>query len=249
MSIDIRLPQITSETESGQLLQMKSYLYQLVEQLNWALSSLEASGGGSNEAVVSAKAGKPLTQEESLNTFASIKGLIIKSADIVEAYYDEVSSRLEGLYVAEATFPDGAATFIEETSKTVNETSTKVDNIFKDVQTITSAIAGIKDTIAEVNAYIRTGLLYYDDNGLPVYGVEVGQQNTVDGVETFDRYARFISNRLSFFDENDNEVAYISDYKLFIANVEVTISYTIGGLQDTVIGEGSVVTKYVGGDG
>lgn len=249
MSIDIRLPQITSETESGQLRQMKSYLYQLVEQLNWALSSLEASGGGSNEAVVSAKTGKPLTQEESLNTFAAIKGLIIKSADIVKAYYEEITSRLEGVYVAEATFPDGAATFIEETSKTVTETSTAVKTVFKDVETIKSTVKGIEDTMVETEAYIRTGLLDHDANG-DVYGVEVGRETTVNGVKKYDRYARFTSNRLSFFDKNDYECAYVSDTKLYINNIEVNISYTIGYLCDEVVkSDGSVVTKYIGGDG
>lgn len=38
---NIRYPNITGKTEAEQLAQMKSYLIQLVDQLNWALSVLE----------------------------------------------------------------------------------------------------------------------------------------------------------------------------------------------------------------
>jgi hypothetical protein len=103
-------------------------------------------------------------------------------------------------------------------------------------------------TVVEVNAHIRSGLLYYDDNEVPVYGLEVGQKNTVDGVEVFNKYARFTSSRLSFYDANDNEVAYISDYKLYIRNVEITGSFKMGGFEDTVTASGDIVTKWVGGN-
>lgn len=37
----LRLPNITASSETEQLQQIKSYLYQLVQELNWALSALE----------------------------------------------------------------------------------------------------------------------------------------------------------------------------------------------------------------
>ena len=40
--INIRLPNITANPEQGQLLQVKSYLHQLVQELNWALTSIES---------------------------------------------------------------------------------------------------------------------------------------------------------------------------------------------------------------
>ena len=50
MAIDIRLPNITGKTEAEQLQQMKRYLYQLAEDLNYKLSTLEA--GTSDETSV-----------------------------------------------------------------------------------------------------------------------------------------------------------------------------------------------------
>ena len=37
MSMELRLPKITAETQAEQMSQMKSYLYQMVGELNWAL--------------------------------------------------------------------------------------------------------------------------------------------------------------------------------------------------------------------
>ena len=47
MSIDIRLPNINGKTDSEQLAQIRSYLYQFASQLQWALGAVEA-GNGSN---------------------------------------------------------------------------------------------------------------------------------------------------------------------------------------------------------
>lgn len=42
MSVKIRYPNITGGSEREQLAQIKSFLYQLVDQLNYALSTLDA---------------------------------------------------------------------------------------------------------------------------------------------------------------------------------------------------------------
>jgi hypothetical protein len=63
----------------------------------------------------------------------------------------------------------------------------------------------------------------------------------------FNKFARFTSEKLSFYDSNGIEVAYISDKKLYITHIEVTGSFTQGGFVDTVLADRSVVTKWVGG--
>ena len=88
--------------------------------------------------------------------------------------------------------------------------------------------------------------VYYDDEGIPVYGMEVGQRTEIDGEEVFDKFARFTSDRLSFYDQNDNEVAYISDRKLYITHVEVKGTFRMGGFVDSTLSDGSIVTKWVG---
>ena len=49
-------------------------------------------------------------------------------------------------------------------------------------------------------------------------------------------------------DSNGNEVSYISDKKQYVTHTEVTGSSKLGGFVDTVLADGGVVTKWVGGE-
>ena len=241
MGLELRFPNITAQSEREQLSQVKSYLYQLVGQLQWALSNLE--GVTVETTALSQKiASKVDEATDPKATFNSVKSLIIKSADIVQAYYEEINRRLVGEYVAQSDF----GTFSEQTRQDIKETSEGIERTFASIQQIVKD--GIEVALAEVNAYIHSGILY-EDEGVPVYGLEIGQENIIDGVAVFNKYARFTSDRLSFYDQNGTEVAYISDYKLYIRNVEITGSYKIGGFVDTVQANGEVVTRWVGGNG
>lgn len=349
MGVDIRLPQINGLSEKKQLSQIKSYLFQLASQLQWALNNIDTP---SNSIVVTAVPKSIATGSRSVEsaeaTFTSLKPLIIKSADIVEAYYEEINKKLVGEYVAISDF----GVFKQSTEQEISQTSTSISQAFTNIQTINTDIItikgdienvggavdnietdltgakynisqslhnieeikedveiassdiravsenlntigtnleetkqGIEDNIkavtgevgaveadliqtkanvesiikdikknvdvlqyaiAEVTARLKSGLLYYNDSGLPVYGIEIGQVNTINGEETFKKFARFTADRLSFYDQNDIEVAYISDKKLYISNVEVLVSYKIGGLKQIVLANGDVVEKWVG---
>lgn len=234
MNIDIRLPNINADTEAGQLAQIRSYLYQFAEQLKWALNTLDTGSAGDSGSASTPTAGSASQDVPTPgSTFNSIKSLIIKSADIVNAYYEEISRRLEGDYVAQSEF----GTYSEQTSQAISENSSAIEQVFTNIQQITSELEEVKNTLIEVNAYMKSGLLAYDDNGVPIYGLEVGQRNTVDGEEIFNKYARFTANRLSFYDQNDAEVAYMSDYKFYIKNGEITETLKLGAfLIDTRAG-------------
>lgn len=493
MGFDLRLPNITGPTDRERLTQIQSYLFQMVEQLNWASQSLDTSNAEvvpstprSHIPSVGGAYGVMPAGDDPQSTFTSIKSLIIKSAEIVEAYYQEINRRLESVYVAQSDFGDFAqrtAQSIEETSTSttqrfeniqviiaghdgdiesiagsletigqdisfaqkdivtlhgsvenldssiasvevavggleadlqtskqelqgsvaaakqeltgrINSTKTelegnvdstkaeilgnisdtktelagdiantkselagsinnaktelsgsidqakaelsgsidsakselsgKVDAVDEDLQTAKTAtneriddtnesvgnlgvglndansriadvdqdlqeskgsilndiqgvrdrvtgvaaliedaeaqlrgslddleayVAGLQSVIIGVTAYLKSGLLYYTDAGIPVYGLEIGQsvKDEVAGVEVFNKYARFTSEKLSFYDSNGNEVAYISDKKLFIRIAEITVAFKIGGLMDLVMPNGDVVTKWVGG--
>lgn len=227
MSFDIKLPNISAATPSGQIEQIRGYLHQLADQLNFALNSISV-GGGELQAVVKPTSSQTnqtqLTEQEAQATFNSIKSLIIRSADIVNAYYDEIINRYHGEFVAQSDF----GTFEEHIERVQVDNATGIEDLYNHVQKITSDIGNLKSSIIEVNARIKSGLLYYDDEGVPIYGLEVGQVNDVDGVEVFNKFARFTSDKLSFYDKNDTEVAYISDYKLYITNAQITGTLTLG---------------------
>lgn len=250
MSYNIRIPNITATSTTAQIRQVHSYLYQVVEQLNWALNNIESANNADTKGSSIVDSNATASQEEtSLDTFNGIKGLIIKSADIVNAYYEEIDNllKLSGEYVAEASFPEGSATFIQNTNNTLKANSESITQYYENMQKVISDIATIDKQLIDVTAYIKSGFLYEDDDGTPIYGVEVGQTTEKNGEKVFNRYARFIANKLSFYDSNGYEAAYISDKKLFIDNVEINISFTMGGFVDTVQPDKSIVTKWIGG--
>ena len=242
--MNIRFPNITANTEREQLLQVKSYLHQLVGELNWALSAIE-SGGSSASTAVKQPTGNAVTKQEMLASFNELRSLIIKSADTVTAYSEAAEEVYNSRYVAQSDF----GIYTEETSQQINKNATAIESFFENIQEIVTDLDNMEHSLIEVSANIRPGLLYYDDSGVPVYGLEIGQKTRIDGEEVFDKFARFTSDRLSFYDQNDNEVAYISDRKLYITHVEVKGTFRMGGFVDTVLSDGSIVTKWVGTGG
>ena len=238
----IRYPNITGATEAAQLMQLKSYLHQLVDQLNIAMADVEIVA--STAAPVAVNSVRPVSaSEEAENTFNSIKSLIIKSADIVEAYSEKISETLNGVYVAKSNF----GTYAESTVLNIVKTDKEIKETFDNVRTIESDVEGIQNQLIETDAYIKRGLLA-EENGVPIYGIEVGQTTeNENGEQIFEKYARFTADKLSFYDQNGYPVAYISGTKLYITHAHVTGSFVLGGFVDTVDPEdGTVVTKWIG---
>lgn len=224
--IDIRLPDISGRTEAEQLAQIRSYLYQFAGQLNWALNTLEKGTSG-NDSLVVQKGGSPATIEnDAVSNFSEIKSLIIKSADIVEAYYDQIDEmlKLSGHYVAQSDY----AKFTEDTSSFITATSESTTQYFKKTETIESKVKEIESATKAQEGYIRTGNVgsNWDDDAL---GMEIGEFDTENGT-TQKRFARFTSYGLELFGSNkDVPVAYVHQYKLYITYAEITGSLKIGG--------------------
>ena len=104
---------------------------------------------------------------------------------------------------------------------------------------------GMYDSTVSTSAHIKSGYLYDDENGFPVYGLEIGQKSTANGMEVFNKFARFTSGKLSFYDANDVEVAYISDYRLYINDAQINGTLTLGGYRvDTSDG---LIFRWIGG--
>ena len=245
MSINLRLPNITETTTEGKLKQMHSFLYQTIEQLNWALNAIETGGTGAVVTQSKNTAGSSSGSEDKKDSgvnFSELKALIIKSADIVNAYYEKISDRLVGKYVAVSDF----GKYEQDTDALLYRDSKNIETLFKNYQEISTDLEGLNKKIIDVEAYIKSGYLY-DEGDIPVYGLEIGQRTEVDGEEVFNKFARFTADKLSFYDYNGREVAYISDNKLYIANIEVTGSFSQGGFVDSTQSDGSVVTRWVGG--
>lgn len=240
--IDIRLPNITGRSEVEQLSQIKSYLYQFAEQLQWAFNTME-NGVSSDSVVLQDKSGNAIQKTEeakAYDTFSSIKDLIIKSADIVEAYYEKIDNMisLDGKYVAKADFGDeGMAEYIKETSMTVCATpeyleqyytkTEKIDGKFGEVQ---SSLGSLDSRIKTQEGNIRSGVVkttLTEDS--ETIGIEIGEIDTINGV-TKRRYATFSAAGIELYggSTDSQPVAYISQSKISITSAEFISSVKMG---------------------
>ena len=375
MKVDLIQPPMSGQSDKETLTQMRSYLFQLREQLLWAFENVEAtggSGGGGASQVVTQTTQKIETilpsEADAAITFEAIKPLIIKSADIVNAYYEEIEKKISEIYVAESDF----GTYVSETSKTMSETSERVlenyesiqavvtdtntrftesaesfrasledesvavtekinevaqsvvtasntlqgsindvnqrvtaaeeasEQLANDVQTLNEGIDSVSNllqeadkriseqidgivgaqgsinslrtqfdnekaqkdkTIEEINTnlakfgttygevsnenesyaiivksggYVKSGKIYDAENGIPVYGIEIGQTVEINGKTEYQGFARFHSGEISFFDENEIKAAWLSKRRLHAEEVEATKKQQIGGFVDVV---------------
>ena len=252
--MNIRYPNITGQTPDEQIRQLKSYLYQLVEQLNMQ------EGSGNNPSVASGASslyakepsgGAAEPESTPVSTFNQVKNLIIKSADIVNAYYTEINRRLEGQYVAESDF----GTYKVTTDQSIKENADEITRSFTRID----EISGELEQVIKANAYVRQGLLFtvgqetleeelgqHLVDGTPVYGVEVGQTVLQNGTEIFRKFARFTAYGMTLYDNNGKLSAYITDSRLNIPNAVIKNSLTRGGFVETINADGSSVERWVG---
>ena len=218
--MSIPLPRQITGSGQEQLRQIQSYLFRLSQELELALGTVDKQLLTLRDtAAQTERAVRTVSESQSPKAqFSSLKALIIKSADIVNAYYEEISRKLSGEYVAQSDF----GTFRQETRQSITENSQGITRAFSDLQTIENTLAELNGAVTQVNAWIKTGKLGEDQDSVPVYGVEIGQQTEKDGIVAFQKFARLLADRLSFFDRNGLEVSYIGEESMHITRAEVS---------------------------
>lgn len=243
---ELRLPQITGRTEKEQLEQMKTYMFQLTRDLNFALKDVKASetqyqqssqGGGENSLQTI------VAQESAKATFNRLKDLIIKSADIIAAYSEEINKKLKGIYVAESDF----GTYLENNLAEYNITPEFAQQTLDSVKEIKDSVDGL-DALRKDSCYIKIGWL---DDGKTIGGVEVGQYSETDGQIQDSGFARLTTKGLIFYDGDgiaeENILAMFADYRSYIRNAQFVgnIELDNGYLIDTSDG---IAFKWAGDD-
>ena len=234
MSGNIRLPNITGDTADAKISALQSYMYQLVEQLNFVLSTVEeAEEGELQNVVINGENGTK--KEISQATFDELKSLIIDSADIVNAYYEKITQKFNSIYLSGSDF----GKYAEQVEQSITYSSSGIAQMFDNYQLLQSEIGAIRSQLVDTNAWINSGLLESKEDGTPIYGVEVGQKTVNEsGEEMFNKFARFTSEGVYFYTPNMSvPVAYMTDTKLYITNAQVTGSLNLGEyIMDTSFG-------------
>lgn len=234
-----------------------NYLYQLAEYL-----SLQSWGGGTVQTGnATAPAGEKSKNElEQLgDQYDAIKSLIIKTADTIRvkesiegllASVGELNSKLSKEYVAVSQF----GTYLENLNAEISLDPAAITQYYQFFSELKANVDAISADFAnyriETEGYIRTGIVDYDDLGVPIFGVAVGQNLStveVDGetvVEKKNFRATYTASKLSFW-QDAVEVAYVSNNQLYIANIIALGKVTIGKWDiDTSNG---LAFKWIGG--
>ncbi len=227
MNVQFSPPRRFSGDPKVQLQEVYTFLYQLTQQLNVAMQSMES---GENLADENGKrlSRQAAQQAQKTEDFKQIKAFIIKSADIVNAYYQEINKKLQGLYVAQTDF----AVYQQETNNTITANSEGFTQRLDSMQQILTDQGNTLDQLSQISAsaWIKQGLLEYDENERPVYGVEVGQVTEENGVEVFNRFARFTAGGIFFYLPGLTEpVAKMTGQTLEISSAKILDSMYAGG--------------------
>ena len=212
MAMELRLPNITGETPEAQLAQIKSFLYSTIEQLNYALTVTDKATATLTQKVEKAvDTSSPEKKAES--TFNEIKNMIIKDADIVSSYKEEITKEYDGKYVAIGKL----GTYEENIRSSITEGPDGINVQLKSLKEITDTLRN--DAVRQSEGYIKIGKIDEKD-GTDVYGVEIGQNLSSDSDRKL--FSRYTADGTTLYNSNGIETIVIAAGKTkFSGNVTV----------------------------
>ena len=229
------MPPMPTGSPGEALLRQYTYLCAMAQQLNLAEEQLRAA-----IPAAAAKAPDLAKRTDLQDQYQNLKALVVKSADTVRAEMDRLAAELTGSYLAKSDF----GSYVEQLSLYLEANPDAITQYYKFAADLRSDLdrvdADFETWRTETGGYIRTGIVAWDGDA-PVYGVAVGQDLTtheVDGETAVDQRqfrSTFTANRLSFW-QDETEVAYISDNRLYIRAAEVLDSLSLGPWQLSTAG-------------
>ena len=226
MSFKFQLPPITADMSVDK---MRSYLIQMQDQLEYALNNLETSNFTESTKQEISKNSAAISQEVVEASEEVAKAFVIKNAEEIRQEMETYVQNLTAQYEAQS---EQFGRYKEETDLKIETNADGITQNFNKITTLetttNNAIAATDATVASqgetidittawktlTQAYIKTGLLYYD--GLtPVYGIAIGQINVDpnDPEECMVRegfYATYTGSDIVFY-KGTTEVSRYSD--------------------------------------
>ena len=165
MSVNLRYPNITGLSEKEQLAQIKSYLYQLVDQLNYALPNL----GGSTQTYE--------VQGEEMSYY-ELRSLLISTTGELRDLYEKLYQRLEADYTSKKEFYENAKAVEDE----LNRLQDLLNALDDSVEALKAEDEAIKQSFNDLSAAV--GTLTSTVNGLKtkVEGLDNRLKSIIDFV-------------------------------------------------------------------
>lgn len=249
--INFTVPPALRGDEAAQLGQIHNWMFQLAEQLNVALNSID-SGNMTDTArqVLDSSATKEELNADLQMQREQLKALIIKTADIVRNEFDVQYAQFQSDYVAQSEF----GVYKENVDRQITDTAQGT------LETYAAQIgleSYLKDSVdfsewkAETSGFIRKGFIY-EEEGVPVLGIAIGQdiatKYIIDGVEQFDvsnkNMGFFTSKGLEFY-VNGLKVATFTNEAMHITDAKISGKLTIGNWE--ISQRKGLTLKWIGG--
>lgn len=239
MAIKIETPPALRGTSDQQLQQVYAFLFRLSENLNVALNE---AGADHRETAAAGQTSANAAPTDD-GGYDDLRALIVNTASIIRREMDVIERELSSRYTA---ISDRWGTYQETVKATVTETAEAVVRSYD----YDAKIDGLNEYVRSTSGYIKQGFIDYDAEGNPILGIAIGQDLQYENEETGKLNAKqscaFYTSEKVSFRVSGQEVAYVSNRKLYIHDMEVTGTVILGDWMLTTVN--GFVIKYIGGD-
>lgn len=252
MSTYIAPPQAFTGTEAQQLTQAYRYLFRLSEQLSQALNAADVQQQEMVKAQATSKEG---LSKELNGQYNNLKAAIVKTADEVRSEMDIIETKLRSEYIAKSEWGVYHEQISAEISATAHGIVQEYDYDAK-IQSLQDDATAFSEYVMSTNGYIRQGIIGYDDEGMPIIGVAIGQDlrsTTVDvdgqpyeEIDMTRNMATYTADRITFW-QNGVEAAEFSNSELSTTRIRVSDGIRIGDEWELTRRNG-LTLKWIGGE-
>lgn len=245
MAIINLTPPSATGGQAEQVRNLYSYLYQLTDHLNAAFVALDAGGSDASGASASAAGASGGMSADQARQYNELKALIIKTGTVTKEYADKLVASLDSVYIAQSEW----GTYEEKIHQDIEATASGIVESYN----FQSQIDALDDYRVEASGYILRGIIGYDEENVPIFGIAIGQdlkttEVTIDGVtykqvDMTKSLATYTADGITFW-LNGVAVARLNQQELFITRAVITEKITLGDWEIATNGTG--INKQVG---
>ena len=245
MAIINLTPPSATGGQAEQVRNLYSYLYQLTDRLNAAFVALDVGGSNASVASASAAGASGGMSADQARQYNELKALIIKTGTVTKEYADKLVASLNSVYIAQSEW----GTYEEQIHQDIEATASGIVESYN----FQSQIDALDDYRIEASGYILRGIIGYDENNVPIFGIAIGQdlkttEVTIDGVtykqvDMTKNLATYTADGITFW-LNGVAVARLNQQELSITRAVITDKITLGDWEIATNGTG--INKQVG---
>lgn len=245
MAIINLTPPSATGGQAEQVRNLYSYLYQLTDRLNAAFVALDVGGSNASDASASAAGVSGGMSADQARQYNELKALIIKTGTVTKEYADKLVASLDSVYIAQSEW----GTYEEQIHQDIEATASGIVESYN----FQSQIDALDDYRVEASGYILRGIIGYDEDNVPIFGIAIGQdlkttEVTIDGVtykqvDMTKNLATYTADGITFW-LNGVAVARLNQQELSITRAVITEKITLGDWEIATNGTG--INKQVG---